>query len=119
MGYAAHRATRIGLASPNPEIRALALAGQTLYTTQLVLNFAFMPLFFGYRRPVLALIDIVSLVGNVGALAAVWAKYDSTSAWLLAPYLAWISFASYITAGVGVLNNWDISDKALEAKKKE
>ncbi|RPB17492.1 TspO/MBR-related protein [Morchella conica CCBAS932] len=109
MGYAAYRATTIGLAHPDPSIRSLALVGTTAYTTQLGLNLVWMPLFFGLRKPALALADIVALTANVGTLAALWSQWDKTSAYLMVPYLAWLSFATYITAGVGVMNNWDIS----------
>lgn len=109
MGYAAYRATTIGLAHPDPSIRSLALVGTTAYTTQLGLNLVWMPLFFGLRKPALALADIVALTANVGTLAALWSQWDKTSAYLMVPYLAWLSFATYITAGAGVMNNWDIS----------
>lgn len=115
MGYAAYRATTSGLLDPNPEIRSLALTGTTAYTCQLVLNLAWMPLFFGLRKPALALVDIVALTANVWSLAALWARWDPIAAYLMVPYLVWLSFATYITAGVGVLNNWDISK--LEGKK--
>lgn len=115
MGYAAYHATTTGLFHPNPEIRSLALIGTTAYTSQLGLNLAWMPLFFGLRKPALALADIVALTVNVGSLAMLWAKWDPTAAYLMVPYLAWLSFATYITAGVGVLNNWDISK--LEGKR--
>lgn len=115
MGYASYRATTSGLLDPNPEIRSLALAGTTAYTCQLVLNLVWMPLFFGLRKPALALVDIVALTANVGSLAVLWAKWDPVAAYLMVPYLGWLGFATYITAGVGVLNNWDISK--LEDKK--
>ena len=28
-------------------------------------------------------------------------------------YLAWLSFATYLTVGVGILNDWDIKDKEV------
>ncbi|KAL0639225.1 hypothetical protein Q9L58_001684 [Maublancomyces gigas] len=116
MGYAAYRATTSGLLNPDPEIRSLALAGTTAYTSQLVLNLVWMPLFFGLRKPALALADIVALTANVGSLAMLWGKWDPVAAYLMVPYLMWLGFATYITAGVGVLNNWDIS-KLEEGKK--
>lgn len=116
MGYAAYHATTSGLLDPRPEIRSLALVGTTAYTCQLGLNLVWMPLFFGLRKPALALADIVALTASVGSLAALWAKWDPVAAYLMVPYLAWLGFATYITAGVGVLNNWDISKP--EDKKK-
>merc|ERR1711939_320312 len=33
----------------------------------------------------------------------------------LAPYLGWLGFATYLTAGVGHLNNWNLADKEVPA----
>ena len=73
-----------------------------------------MPLFFSFYRPVEATLDIVSLTGLVGTLAYTWNKVDETAAWILAPYLAWLGFATYLCAGAGYLNGWDIKDKELK-----
>lgn len=82
-----------------------------------------MPLFFGWNRPILATADVLALVGVNGYLAWLWGtKVDATAGWLLAPYVAWLSFATYLSAGTGYLNNWDLSgayEKADgETKKK-
>ncbi|KAF4309016.1 TspO/MBR-related protein [Botryosphaeria dothidea] len=91
--------------------------GATLYTVQLGLNLIWTPLFFGLGRPIEAIADIVALNGIVGYLAYTWNQVDQTSAWLLAPYMAWLSFATYLSIGFGYLNNWsfkniDRSDKS-------
>lgn len=89
---------------------AAARHGATLYTIQLGLNLAWMPLFFGLGRPILATVNILSLLGLNGYLAYLWGNYvDETSGWLLTPYIAWLSFASYLAIGVGYLNGWDLS----------
>ncbi|KAK6948575.1 hypothetical protein Daesc_010345 [Daldinia eschscholtzii] len=108
MGYAAHR---VVTRSPSPfastdDVRAL-------YSVQLGLNLLWMPLFFGLRKPVLALADIVSLLGLNGYLTYLYFSVDSTAGWCQVPYMAWLGFATYLTAGVGYLNNWDISEPAL------
>ncbi|KAI0117187.1 TspO/MBR-related protein [Daldinia grandis] len=108
MGYAAHR---VVIRHPSPfastdEVRAL-------YSAQLGLNLLWMPLFFGLRKPVLALADIVSLVGLNGYLTYLYFSVDSTAGWCQLPYMAWLGFATYLTAGVGYLNNWDISETTL------
>ncbi|KAF1736708.1 Translocator [Beauveria bassiana] len=82
------------------------------------LNLAWMPLFFGARRPVEATADLVALLGLNGWLAYTWSAIDETAAWLQLPYLGWLAFATYLSAGAGYLNDWDMSDKALEARKK-
>ncbi|KAK4465658.1 putative translocator protein [Cladorrhinum samala] len=118
MGYAAHRAYFLGTSPLSlPSTIAAARHGATLYTIQLGLNLAWMPLFFGFNRPILATIDILSLVGINGYLAWLWGtKVDSVSGWLQAPYLAWLSFATYLCIGTGYLNNWDLDVK--EGKKR-
>jgi benzodiazapine receptor len=71
--------------------------GATLYTIQLGLNLVWMPLFFGYGKPAAATADIVALTGTVGYLAYIWGQVDPVCGWLLAPYLAWLSFATYLS----------------------
>ena len=70
--------------------------GATVYTIQLGLNLLFQPLYFGLKRPVEAAINVLAVSGLVGYLIHVWAQIDSVAAWCLAPYLAWLSFASYL-----------------------
>lgn len=72
-----------------------------------------MPLFFGYGRPIAASVDIVALTGIVAYLIKVWGQVDRLSGWLLAPYLAWLCFATYLSISIGHLNNWDFSDKEV------
>jgi tryptophan-rich sensory protein len=71
--------------------------GATLYTIQLGLNLAWMPLFFGLKRPIEATADIIALTGVTGYLTYIWGQVDEVSAWALAPYVGWLCFASYLT----------------------
>ncbi|KAK0734020.1 TspO/MBR-related protein [Lasiosphaeria miniovina] len=111
MGYAAHRAVHFGTSPLNSAATiAAARHGATLYSIQLELNLAWMPLFFGLRRPVEATIDVLALLGINGYLAYLWgSSVDSTAGWLLVPYVAWLGFATYLSAGTGYLNNWDLT----------
>jgi len=111
MGYAAHRAWTTGTSSLNPTTHALTLHGATLYTIQLGLNLIWMPLFFKYKRPIAASVDILALTGVVGYMTYIWAQVDGVAAWTLAPYLGWLCFATYLSLGVGWLNDWDLKDK--------
>lgn len=122
MGYASHSAWKNGMASLNPRIVENTRRGATLYTIQLALNQLFMPLFFGFGRPVEALVDIVALTGTVGYMTYIWNTVDKTATYLMFPYLAWLSFATYITAGSGYLNGWsfknvDMTSSADQEKK--
>ncbi|KAK7520058.1 translocator protein [Phyllosticta citriasiana] len=108
MGYASYRAWSAGSSSFDPHKVALAKQGATLYTVQLGLNLVWTPLFFGLGRPLAATFDIVALTGVVGYLAKTWAQVDEIAAWLMAPYLGWLSFATYLSVASGYLNNWDL-----------
>jgi benzodiazapine receptor len=119
MGYASYRATVAGLSSPSFAVRELAHTSQTLYTIQLATNLIWMPLFFGMRKPVAALADILIVGGSVLALANNYRKIDDVSFWLLVPYLGWLGFATYLNFGVGYLNDWDISDEKIGRSKRK
>lgn len=64
-----------------------------------------MPLFFGLKRPIEATVDIVALTGVTGYLTYIWSQVDTVAAWSLAPYLGWLSFATYLSVGSGQLIN--------------
>lgn len=97
MGYAAYRAWSTGTASLNPTTIQLTKQGATLFTIQLGLNLIWMPLFFGLKRPIEATADITLLTGVTGYLTYVWSQVDTGAAWCLAPYLGWLSFATYLS----------------------
>jgi len=72
-----------------------------------------MPLFFGFKRPIEAIVDIVALTGVTGYLTYIWGQVDEVAGYVLIPYLAWLSFATYLSAGAGYLNNWDFRSKEV------
>jgi benzodiazapine receptor len=74
-----------------------------------------MPLFFVAKRPIEATVDIVALTATTGYLTYVWGQVDPVAGWALVPYLGWLGFATYLSAGVGYLNGWSIADKEVEA----
>ncbi|KAK0745887.1 TspO/MBR family-domain-containing protein [Schizothecium vesticola] len=121
MGYSAYRAVHLGTSPLNmPHTISAAKHGATLYTIQLALNMIWMPLFFGLRRPVEATVDIVALLGVNGYLAWLWGtKVDEVSGWLLVPYIGWLSFATYLSAATGYLNNWDLRSHEEKARGKK
>jgi benzodiazapine receptor len=74
------------------------------FIVQLVLNAAWSFLFFGLHSPGLGLVDIVALWITIVAVLAWWWNLERPSALLLAPYLAWVSFAAALNAAVWRLN---------------
>lgn len=75
-----------------------------LWWTQLVLNFAWPPIFFGAHRITVALGAIILLLVVVVAFIAASWRQDRAAAWLFAPYLAWVAFATVLNASIAVLN---------------
>lgn len=71
--------------------------GMTLFGIQLVLNGLWSYLFFGLHRPDLALVEIVMLWLAIAATIAAFWRETRAGALLLAPYLAWVSFATFLT----------------------
>ena len=78
--------------------------GYTYYWIQLALNFLWSFLFFYYRRPDLALIDIILLFIMIASTVFSFRKVSKTAAWLLAPYLCWVAFATALNFEIWRLN---------------
>jgi len=79
-------------------------AAIVLWFVQLACNALWSPLFFGAHRIDLALADIVLLDALVVATTVLFFRRDRVAGWLLVPYLAWISFATVLTAAIWRLN---------------
>lgn len=75
-----------------------------VYWTQLVLNTLWSFLFFGLRQPGLAFIEILALWYFIVRTIQEGTKLDRWSAYLLYPYLAWVSFASLLNFSIWLLN---------------
>jgi len=93
-------AWRVWRQPPSPaRSRALALWG-----VQLAANAAWTPIFFGARRPAWALADLALLAVGLGAYINEARKVDRASAWMMAPYAAWSSFAAALNEEIVRLN---------------
>ena len=83
-------------------------AGRTaviiLYAVNFVAHFAWSPLFFKFKRPDLALIEVTFLWGSVLALCIALRPFSVNASWLVAPYLAWVSFAACLNLMIVRLN---------------
>lgn len=92
---------RLWESEPGSQARSMAMF---LFMGQLALNAAWSPVFFGWHCPVTALVIIATLLPTIGATIVFALRVDRVSALLLAPYFAWVAYASTINAGVVVLN---------------
>lgn len=75
-----------------------------LWWAQLVLNFMWSPAFFAAHQVGLALLVILLMLVAVLAFIALSWRRDRIAAWLLAPYAAWVAFASALNASILLLN---------------
>ena len=74
------------------------------FAIQLVLNALWSYLFFGLHNLMLATIEVVLLWLMIFETYSQFAKINKTASYLFLPYLAWVSFASVLTASIWWLN---------------
>lgn len=74
--------------------------GLMLFVVQLALNALWSWIFFAWRRGGTALAEVALLWLGVALTMWCFSRVTRTSAWLMAPYLAWVSFAAALTWAV-------------------
>jgi len=79
-----------------------------LYVAQLVANVLWSWLFFGWKQGALAFADIALLLALIVATIVAFHRVRPAAAWLLLPYLAWVTFASALNYAV-----WQANPAAL------
>ncbi len=84
-----------------PEARTQYLVAWGLNVT---LNVLWSVLFFARRRPDLAFWEVGGLWGSIVVLLVLTSRVSSRAAWLVVPYLVWVSFAAYLNRVVVRLN---------------
>lgn len=75
-----------------------------LFLANFAAHFAWSPLFFKFKRPDIALFEVVFLWLSVLALVVLLMPYSEFAAWLNVPYLAWVSFAAFLNWKIVQLN---------------
>lgn len=76
----------------------------SLFLVQLVLNAAWSPLFFGLKQPGIAFAEILLLWLAIAATLVSFHRVHRIAAWLLVPYIAWVSFAAFLNGVLWQLN---------------
>jgi len=75
-----------------------------LFAVQLTLNFFWSIIFFKLQQPGWAFAEII-LMWVMILLTIFWfGKISATAAWLLVPYICWVSFASVLNYSIWRLN---------------
>jgi tryptophan-rich sensory protein len=81
-----------------------ARAALAFFALQLALNAAWSWLFFGLRRPDLALLCIVLLWAAIVATITAFRRVRPLAGGLLLPYLVWVTFAAALNFEIWRLN---------------
>ena len=87
--------------SPESKVRRTALI---LFGIQLILNFFWSFIFFDQQQIGMALAEIIALWVFILLSIFAFAKVSKTAAWLLVPYISWVSFATILTYTIWKLN---------------
>lgn len=75
-----------------------------IFAVQFALNVLWSFLFFGYHETYLAFLEILLLWMAIVVTIMQFRRILPTAAWLLLPYLAWVTFASILNFAVSRLN---------------
>lgn len=75
-----------------------------LFVGQLLVNLVWTPLFFGAHQVVWSLVAIGAMLLLASATTWAFGRIRRGAAWLLVPYLVWISFAGVLTWQIHRLN---------------
>ena len=75
-----------------------------LFILQLVLNGLWTPIFFGLHMIGFALVDIVLLWAAILITILAFRRISKTAAYLLVPYILWVSFAVALNGALWLLN---------------
>jgi benzodiazapine receptor len=75
-----------------------------IYVVQLALNFSWSIVFFGRHQILGGLMVIVALLVTIILNISWFNRFSKTAAWLLLPYLLWVSYATLLNISISVLN---------------
>jgi benzodiazapine receptor len=75
-----------------------------LFVIQLTLNFFWSLIFFKMQQPGWAFAEIITMWLAILFTILWFGKISSTAAWLLVPYIFWVSFASALNYAIWKLN---------------
>jgi len=76
-----------------------------LFTLQLVLNFFWSFIFFKQHKIGFAFAEILALWLMILLTIFAFARINKLAAWLLVPYISWVSFAAILNYTIWQLNN--------------
>ena len=102
MGYASY------LIYTKLDVDPRAKTALSIYAAKVVLNAAWSPLFFTYKKLGWATMEIWTLWGAILLTAKHFYAIDSFAGKLFIPYIAWVSYASMLCTNIW----WNNSNKS-------
>lgn len=102
MGVATFLVWQKKVQGKNNRVKKLALQ---IFFFQLFLNFCWSFIFFYLHLKFFALIEIIVLWAAIFYTIVLFKKISRLAAWLMIPYLLWVSFATYLTLSIWILNH--------------
>jgi tryptophan-rich sensory protein len=94
-------AAAIVLNARGARLRGAAIA---LFVLQLALNLYWSPLFFGQHQVSAAFYLILAILATAVVTTVMFGRIRPIAAWLMVPYLAWLSFAAILNFQIDRLN---------------
>lgn len=85
-----------------PRLKRPAL---TLWVLQMIFNFLWSLLFFGMHQMDIAFYEIVALWILILLTIFAFARISKLAAWLLVPYISWVSFAALLNYSIWQMNS--------------
>lgn len=76
----------------------------SVFAVQLLLNASWSVVFFGMKRPDAAFFVLIALWCAIIYTIANFYRVSRAAAWLLLPYLLWVTFAGYLNYSIWMLN---------------
>lgn len=111
MGVAAFLVWRKGLDKRGVKIALI------FFDLQLILNVFWSVIFFGFRNPGGAFIEIIFLWLAIFTVIILFSKISYLASWLLFPYIVWVGFAGYLNFSIWQLSkNYTEITCSMEAK---
>jgi len=75
-----------------------------LFVLQLLLNYAWSPIFFAYHEVGAAFWTILAMIAISAVTAILFWRIRRSAGLLMLPYIAWLCFAAVLTWQIGILN---------------
>ncbi len=103
--YALIIASGVVFLSATPTISAgVRSVGFFYYCAAWVLNLSWSQIFFRFQRPDLSFVVILGILAFIALNIRAFYPVSRVAAYLLVPYLAWVSFATYLNGYIVFMN---------------